>query len=161
MSRKSTRTPSNAELDLKARQDEDHELDSNVGRTVTLQPNAVGEDAFVGTDPIYQGRANETDQPFESESGPEKVAEDEFKEGFSLDDVDEDKVHDDFGMGGEALVAASPFAQPDVADVVVGGSADVTHKSDPAPEDKGDGDNEPPTPPAPPASSSTTPSTGN
>lgn len=131
MAKEDKRTPSVAELDLQARLDPEHTPDANIARTVTVNPNPFGKDDYVGTDPIYQGRANKQDQPKAAGTGVEKQAEELFAEQYSLDDVDEDRLVDDYGFGGKA-VKAGPTSR-DVADVLIGGSADVTHKSDPEP----------------------------
>jgi len=137
MARKSERTPSAAELDLKARLSDDHKGESDLStRTTTVQPNPFGEGDFVGTDPIYQKRANETEQPKAAESGPEKAAEEQFASQFEVDE-DDDSVElvDDPGLGGKAVKTVSHLTQPDVPDVTVGASADVSHKGDDAAKD--------------------------
>lgn len=53
----------------------------NPDESSLMADNEWGEDsdnAFVGTDPIYQNRANETDQPLQAEEGPDKDAEEAF-----------------------------------------------------------------------------------
>lgn len=176
MADKPERVPSNAELDLKARLGDDYKGESDLStRTTTVQPNALGDEAYVGTDPIYQNHANDTEKPYASRGGPERAAERAFADQYpDLDDVDEELVVDDPGLGGKAVKTVSHLAQPDVPDVTVGASADVTHagedaakdqriadlesrveelesgKSDDEDEDKDDGSTPPP--PAPPTS---------
>ena len=104
--------PSLAQQDLERRQAEDYVPDAAV-KTVTVNPNPFGYEAYAGTDPIYQNHANETEVPYESEDGPEKVAEEKVKELYSLDDVDEDDVVEDYGLGGKARRAGNPNVQPD------------------------------------------------
>jgi hypothetical protein len=134
MSIKNERVPSEAERDLAKRLKADDGGESVLAsRSTTLNPNPFGEDAFVGTDPIYQKRANETEQPLAAKSGVDKKAEEAFKKVAGLaDDVDEDSLVDDPGMGGKAQVSVTKG--PGVPDVTVGASADVTHASDPTPE---------------------------
>lgn len=124
------RFPSAAELDLKARLEADDGGESVLSsRAMTVQPDPFGDDKYVGTDPIYQGRANKTEQPNNAKSGTEREAEEAFREVAESPQVeDESKVVKDFGMGGTALKAGPTTV--DVPDVTIGASADVTHASD-------------------------------
>lgn len=104
-------TPFNAQLDLERRQEEGYKPDSVLG-TVTVNPNPFGYEEYAGTDPIYQNHANDTEVPYAAEEGPEKVAEDNVKELYSLDDVDDDEVVEDYGLGGKARRAGNPNVTP-------------------------------------------------
>lgn len=73
--------------------------------TTIVNPNPLGSEDYVGTDPIYQNHANDTAKPLAAEEGVEKDAEDHLRELHNLDDADEGDVVDDFGVGGMALVA--------------------------------------------------------
>jgi hypothetical protein len=39
---------------------------------------AVTSDGYIGTDPIYQNHANDTDEPMQADEGPDKLAEDAY-----------------------------------------------------------------------------------
>ena len=95
-------TKSNAQLDLERRLDPDYKPDSQIGGTVTVNPNPFGADAYVGTDPIYQNYSTDQNKPFEAEEGPEGELLKAYKEEH---DLDGQKVAEDYGLGGEAPVA--------------------------------------------------------
>lgn len=126
-------TKPNTQLDLEARLSDDYTPESNVGNTVTVNPNPYGSEAYVGTDPIYQNHANDTEKPYAAKSGAEKKAEEQVKELYSLDDVDDDQIVDDYGFGGKARVAVQ--AVPTASDVLVGGG-DVTHTREEKPAEE-------------------------
>jgi hypothetical protein len=69
-------TKSTQQLDLEARQAEDYVSPLAVAKTVGPEQSLLGEDGYVGTDPIYQNYANETEAPLAAEEGAEKVLED-------------------------------------------------------------------------------------
>lgn len=71
---------STQQLDLETRQAEDYV--SPLARAKTVGPNEslISEDGFVGVDPIYQNAANETEEPYASDEGPEKALEDRVLE---------------------------------------------------------------------------------
>lgn len=69
-----TYTKPTSQLDLEARLANDNEAPAAVK---TLNPSEQGEDdedGYVGTDPIYQNHANDTEAPGEAEEGAEKDA---------------------------------------------------------------------------------------
>lgn len=107
-------TKPTSQVDLERRLADDYKADGDLSRRVTVNPDPFGEETdngqFVGTDPIYQGRANETEQPLQAEEGPDKKAEEAFAELFESDG---EKVPD-YGTGGEAVRAADPTQVPDV-----------------------------------------------
>lgn len=112
-----TRTPSQAELDLEARQASGYVGESNLGKRVqTLQPDPRGAGAFVGTDPIYQVRANTTEQPSASGDGAEKIAEDAFKAPYAaaLAAAPSQNQVSNPGMGGQAVKTQSAQTSPPV-----------------------------------------------
>lgn len=43
---------------------------------------SVDDSGFIGTDPVYQNRANETDQPFDADGGADALAEAAFRKSF-------------------------------------------------------------------------------
>lgn len=136
MAKKPERVPSLAEVDLENRLKDDHVGESVLAsRRNTVQPNPLGEEDYVGTDAIYQNHANDTEKPLAAESGVEEKAEAFFNDQFDLSDADEDLVVDDPGLGGKALQTQPASTQPDVPDVTVGASADVTHSGDEAAKD--------------------------
>ena len=77
-------------LDLEARQKAAQEVEDNGGPDplwVDTNPVATdNEDGYIGTDPIYYDRANETDEPLPSEDGPEAVAEEAYVNSFEKPD---------------------------------------------------------------------------
>lgn len=72
---------------------------------VSLNPNPLGAQEYVGTDPIYQNYSTDANKPFASEDGVDQKAEEAYKELHSLEDVDEDQLVDDPGLGGKTTVA--------------------------------------------------------
>lgn len=98
-------------VDLERRQAEDYTPDAAV-RDVVVNPNPFGHEEYAGTDPIYQNHANETEVPLAAEEGPEKDLEDKVHELYSLEDVDEAQVVEDYGQGGKARVSDPRGAQP-------------------------------------------------
>lgn len=103
--------PSAAQEDLERRQADDYVPDAAV-KTVTVNPNPFGNEAYAGVDPIYQNHANDTEKPLAAQDGPEKVAEENVKKLYSLDNVAKEDVVDDYGQGGKARRAASPVVEP-------------------------------------------------
>lgn len=94
-------TKSRAQLDLEARMEEGYVPDSDV-RVRHLNPNPLGDEEYVGTDPIYQNASTEANKPFAAEEGVEKDMLDAFKEEHKVDD---DSAVDDPGLGGKAAAA--------------------------------------------------------
>lgn len=104
--------------DLERRLADDHEPDSAVNTgTVLVNPNPFGDEAYAGTDPIYQNHANDTEKPYRASKGAEKKAEDLVREAHTLDEDDDDVVKDT-GMGGKArrTVIQSPVQSMNAAD---------------------------------------------
>jgi hypothetical protein len=68
-----------SQLDLEARLERENEnTDAHVpGYT---NPVSFGVENYVGTDPIYQNHANDTEAPLNAEEGAEKTAEELFRE---------------------------------------------------------------------------------
>lgn len=66
-------TKSTAQLDAERRLELDNE-NPDVHVVQPTNPNHFGEGAYVGTDPIYQNYANDTEKPLAATSGPEKAA---------------------------------------------------------------------------------------
>jgi hypothetical protein len=101
-----------AQLDLERRLEDGYVPDAVTGNTVTVNPNPFGADDYVGTDPIYQNHANETEKPLASQEGVLKDAEDAHRELHSLDDLDDGQKAEDYGLGGlasKAGGAVDPF----------------------------------------------------
>lgn len=71
---------STAALDLEARLGEDAEVAPKWFESTN--PVAPEKDSYVGTDPIYYDRANETDQPLSAEEGADKLAEEAAAAGY-------------------------------------------------------------------------------
>jgi hypothetical protein len=102
-------TRSTADLDLERRLSDDYVSDSDIrGNSVQLNPNPFGDEAYAGTDPIYQNYAEEVHKPLESKKGAFKAAEDHVKDLHK-----DEKEADDPGLGGKAAVAGSPDLVPD------------------------------------------------
>ena len=83
-----TFTRPTSQLDLEARQKEAERVakEGVDPLVVSVNPVAPDDSGFIGTDPIYQIRANETDQPLSSEEGPDGVAEAAFVKSFEKPD---------------------------------------------------------------------------
>lgn len=146
MAKETKRSPSRHELDLEERLKVENESQARVDGTVNLNPNPFGEEAYAGTDPIYQNHANMTEAPIAAEGGAYKAAEEEVKERYDLDGVAEEKLADDYGLGGKASVAGSKVVVP--SDVTVGDSSSVHHRDEEAAEDsKVSSTRRPPAPP--------------
>lgn len=164
--------------DLERRQADDYQPDAELAsRRTFVNPNPFGEEGYVGTDPVYQNYASETEKPLASEEGAEKKAEDEVKEAYAFpDDVDESRIVSDPGTGGQALVADVSVPVPPSVEVkgqVVDRNEETKTESSSAPEDlkpentqggdagPGDQDRQQPTPASPaPSPTSPTPPTG-
>lgn len=97
-------TKSRAELDLERRLDPEYKPDSQVGGTVTVNPNPFGADAYVGTDPIYQNHSTDQNKPFTSEKGVEADALKAYSEEHEAE-LEGATVAEDYGFGGKARVA--------------------------------------------------------
>jgi hypothetical protein len=79
-----------SQLDLEARLERDNE-NPEVHVSVPVNPSYEAEGEYVGTDPIYQNYANETEKPLAGE-GPEQKVVDELKKAHeSKDESDEEK----------------------------------------------------------------------
>lgn len=78
-----TFTRPTSQLDLEARQKAGNKVE---GVLTTTNPKAPDDSGFIGTDPIYQSRANESDQPLAAEEGPDAVAEADFVKSFEKPD---------------------------------------------------------------------------
>jgi len=48
----------------------------------SVNPNPFHEDGYVGVSPEYANAANETDEPLQSEEGPEMAAEEAFENAY-------------------------------------------------------------------------------
>lgn len=101
---KTTITKSNAQLDLERRTADGYVPDSDVSGVVTVNPNPFGNDAYVGTDPIYQNYSTDQNKAFESKEGVEAELLKEYKKEHEVDDS---VAVEDFGLGGKAQRAAS------------------------------------------------------
>lgn len=78
---KVTRWPSNAELDLQRRLDEEKQQAGeapSTGRDVAVEGNDTSD--YVGVSPEYMTYANETEKPLRADGGPEEVLEDRVLE---------------------------------------------------------------------------------
>lgn len=125
-------TQPRTQTDLEARL-----ADEPPAASVVVNPNPFGDEAYAGTDPIYQNYANDTEKPLRAAKGVEKKAEDQIREAHKFaDDAD---VVDDHGLGGKAARAN------------VASSATVEPEPEPAPEepDTSGGGNPSVPPPAP------------
>lgn len=98
---KTTITKPTSQLDLERRQSDDYVADADISSRVAVNPNPFGEEDYVGTDPVYQNYANDTEKPLPADEGPEAEAEKAHREMY---DTDEDTVNDP-GLGGEAVRA--------------------------------------------------------
>lgn len=125
--------PSTAQLDLERRQGNEYVGDSELAsRRTFVNPSPLGEEEYIGTDPIYQNHANDTEKPLAASKGVWKDAEDAYKESVAIpEDTDESLVVDDPGMGGKAVVA--DVSVPTHSDVEIGGDG-VKHTNDQADE---------------------------
>lgn len=79
MGEKTQQTRPNSQLDLERRLKVDND-NPDVKVVGTTNPDPVGavEEAYIGTDPIYQNHANDTEKPYSAEKGPEKEQEEAF-----------------------------------------------------------------------------------
>lgn len=114
-----------------------------------VNPNPFGDEAYAGTDPIYQNYANDTEKPLKAAKGVEKKAEDQLREAHKFSD--DDDLVDDPGLGGKAARANVASSVP--AD---SGEQQGDASGQPAPNEpdtSGGGD-----PAAPPPAPSSTPS---
>lgn len=105
-------TKSTAQRDMEYRMSEGYVSDSVVGNAVVVNPNPFGNEAYAGTDPIYQNYANEQNKPLKAEEGVEKKLEDQVRKLYETDDDNEDEVVGDYGMGGEARKAVTGGPEP-------------------------------------------------
>lgn len=92
-------TKSRAQVDLERRTAEDYKPESEVGSTVTVNPNPFGQDEYVGTDPIYQNHSTDQNKPLKAEKGVEAEQLKAYKEEHEVDEAD---AVEDFGLGGKA-----------------------------------------------------------
>lgn len=104
-------TKSNAELDLEARTTDGRPNEAVGSATLTLNPNPLGADEYVGVDPIYQNYANETEKPLASQDGVEKEVEQAHRKAYDLSDVDDSQKVVDPGLGGETTKVGAPGGQ--------------------------------------------------
>ena len=79
-------TKPTSQLDLEARQEAAKKEPELFYVDVNPAATDENEEGFIGTDPIYYGRANETELPSASEDGPEKVAEEAYVKSFEKPD---------------------------------------------------------------------------
>lgn len=96
---------STAQRDLERRLDEDYKPESDVSGNLIVNPNPFGDEAYAGTDPIYQNYANDQHKPLESEEGGFHDAEEAVKELHDTDEVDDSQLAEDPGLGGVAVKA--------------------------------------------------------
>lgn len=78
-------------------------------------PNPLGEGEYVGTDPIYQNYASETEKPLASEEGAQKDLLDSFKQNFQStvnSDADEAADEEQAADEGDGDENQSPAEQP-------------------------------------------------
>jgi hypothetical protein len=75
-------TKPNSQLDLEARLERKNE-NPDVHVPVAVNPNPVGEEEYIGTDPIYQNYANETEKPLAGDGAEQQVVEDFKKSALS------------------------------------------------------------------------------
>lgn len=104
-------TQPRTQTDLEARL-----ADEPPAASVVVNPNPFGDEAYAGTDPIYQNHANDTEKPLRAAKGVEKKAEDQIREAHKF--ADGADVVDDHGLGGKAAranVASSTTEQEDAA----------------------------------------------
>jgi hypothetical protein len=89
-------------------------------------------DLYVGTDPIYQNHANDTEKPLQAEEGPDKSAED-----FYLDTVDSEGGTEAGDQLKEAYGAVTPNVQSEGSTVTEAQaeSTDSTNEKDAAASD--------------------------
>lgn len=94
-------TKPSSQIDLETRQAEDYEVPTKLIQGTDPKPS---ENGFIGTDPIYQNYANETEKPFLSDGG----AEAEIEKNFVSEDADLDA-----GATAEGVGDQSPSSTPD------------------------------------------------
>lgn len=78
-------TKPTSQLDLEARQEAAADGKAPVFFT-TVNPEAPDDSGFIATDPIYHGRANDTERPRFSEEGSDAVAEEAYVKSFDKPD---------------------------------------------------------------------------
>jgi hypothetical protein len=94
-------TEPRTQKDLEERLSRDHVPASAVNEgSLLVNPNPFGSEAYVGTDPIYQNHASDTEKPLNASKGVEKKAEEQLRNAHKFSDDDE--VVDDAGFGGKA-----------------------------------------------------------
>ena len=81
-------------------------------RRTFVNPDPFGDEAYVGTDPIYQNHANDTEKPYAADGGALQKAEEQVADYYEAPEGA--TVVADPGMGGKAVLAT---ATTDVADV--------------------------------------------
>ena len=125
-------TQSTAAQDLERRLDPDYKP---VVGTARLNPNPFGDEEYVGTDPVYQNHANDTEVPYAAEEGPLQKAEEHFADQYDMSDADDDKVVPDPGMGGVTTVAVDEG--PGVSTLTIGAAENTPQRQEEAPEQPG------------------------
>lgn len=95
--------PPTTQVDLERRQKSDVPDAALATSRVMVNPNPFGAEEYVGTDPIYQNHANETEKPYASKKGPERTLEKQHHDLYKMDS--KQKKTEDPGLGGEAPVA--------------------------------------------------------
>lgn len=102
-------TKSAHEVYLEQVSDKSFESDSRLeANSYTLNPNPFGDEAYAGTDPIYQNYADDTHKPLKASKGAFKAAEDQAR---ALHKGEADA--EDTGLGGKAAKAGQAGVQSD------------------------------------------------
>lgn len=71
-------TKPTSQLDLEARMEDDEEGTVTVPQMTNPSTPEEGENLYIGTDPIYQNHASDTEAPRQSQEGGEQKAEEKF-----------------------------------------------------------------------------------
>ena len=93
-------TKPTSQVDLEQRLARDNESPLAVVQATTVRdPFGEEESAYVNVDPIYQNYANKTEKPLAAGSGPDKKAEQAYKDAVTVQKADEDRSGDNKPSG--------------------------------------------------------------
>lgn len=87
----------------------------------------VNEDGYAGTDPIYHGRANKTDQPLAAKSGPFKAAEEFAANAYGDGDDSNKQLKENFAA--VSRVGSPKEVETSSSDESDGGASDSSQDS--------------------------------
>lgn len=90
-------TKPTSQVDLEQRLDADEPDPHGFLKSVNPDPNLGSEDGYVGTDPVYQNHAVDTDEPLAAEEGADKAAEEHFADAYGDGSGPSDAVKENYG----------------------------------------------------------------